>query len=166
MANRHLAWVRSRQANKLGCIALCVRRDVPHNSCNACHSKVPQTITGGEGGATVVITSSEKGEMGKATHVSRITDGQARKEARDTLKLGRRRTGRRFGVLGDPAHPRGTATALTIPAQPLPSRPLKTQGSYNTAPGTKPGCHHETRISPQTHASGTFRRQEDRVAAK
>ena len=77
--------------------------------------------------------------MGKATHVSRITDGQARKEARDTLKLGRRRTGRRFRVLGDPARPRGTATALTIPAQPLPSRPLKTQGTNNTAPGAKPG---------------------------
>lgn len=60
-----LAWVRSRQANKLGCIALCVRRDVPHNSCNACHSKVPQTKTGGEGGTTVVITSSEKGEDGQ-----------------------------------------------------------------------------------------------------
>jgi hypothetical protein len=35
--------------------------------------------------------------------------------------------------------PRGTATALTIPAQPLPSRPLKTQGTNNTAPGAKPG---------------------------
>lgn len=77
--------------------------------------------------------------MGKATHVSRITDGRARKEARDTLKLGRRRMGRRFRVLGDPARPRGTATALTIPAQPLPSRPLKTQGTNNTAPGAKPG---------------------------
>jgi len=53
----------------------------------------------------VVITSSEKAKMGKATHVSRITDGQARKEARDTLKLGRRRTGRRFRVLSDPARP-------------------------------------------------------------
>ena len=79
--------------------------------------------------------------MGKATHVSRITDGQARKEARDTLKLGRRRTGWRFRVLGDPARPPRNGHCVNDPSTALAiTAPQNARHTTTQRPGQSPGA--------------------------
>lgn len=90
--------------------------------------------------------------MGKATHVSRITDGQARKEARDTLKLGRRRTGRRFRVLGDPARPPRNGHCVNDPSTALAiTAPQNARHKQHSARGEARAPSHQTWIVKPAH---------------